>query len=53
MLNMLHQEEQGSFSTHNYVLKGTAEFNDLFKLIYSVEQSKELKNNKRKFDKFC
>ncbi|MBK7105424.1 MAG: hypothetical protein IPH62_09080 [Ignavibacteriae bacterium] len=35
--------EQGSFSTHNYVLKGTAEFNDLFKLIYSVEQSKELK----------
>ncbi|MFZ1292459.1 MAG: hypothetical protein WAR79_20380 [Melioribacteraceae bacterium] len=35
--------EQGSFSTHNYVLKGTADFNDLFKLIYSVEQSKELK----------
>lgn len=34
---------QGSFSTHNYTVKGTAEFNDLFKLIYSIEQSKELK----------
>ncbi len=35
--------EQGSFSSHNYILKGIAEFNDLFKLIYSIEQSKELK----------
>ncbi len=35
--------EQGSFSGYSYVLKGTAEFSDLFKLVYSIEQSKELK----------
>ncbi|MCB0742730.1 MAG: hypothetical protein KDC67_02405 [Ignavibacteriae bacterium] len=35
--------EEGSFSKYTYQLKGTAEFNDLFKLVYSIEQSKELK----------
>lgn len=33
----------GEFSVYNYKLAGTAEFNDLFRLVYSIEQSKELK----------
>lgn len=33
----------GEFKNYSYKLSGTAEFNDLFKLIYSIEQSKELK----------
>jgi len=31
------------FKSYKYNVKGTAEFNDLFKLVYSIEQSKELK----------
>ncbi len=31
------------FKSYKYNLKGTAEFNDLFKLVYAIEQSKELK----------
>lgn len=32
-----------TFNFHNYILVGTAEFNDLYRLIYSIEESKELK----------
>jgi len=35
--------DQGDFDSYLYNLKGTAEFNDLFKLVYAIEQSKELK----------
>ncbi len=35
--------DPGDFYTYIYSLKGTAEFNDLFKLVYAIEQSKELK----------
>ncbi len=31
------------FKSYKYNIKGTAEFNDLFKLVYAIEQSKELK----------
>jgi hypothetical protein len=37
------ESTEGSFSKYTYTLKGVAEFNDLFKLIYSTEESKELK----------
>ena len=33
----------GNFNSYLYTIKGTAEFNDLFKLVYAIEQSKELK----------
>lgn len=33
----------GNFFSYMYNLKGTADFNDLFKLVYAIEQSKELK----------
>ncbi len=32
-----------NFKSYTYNIKGTAEFNDLFKLIYAIEESKELK----------
>ena len=32
-----------NFSSYIYSISGTAEFNDFFKLIYAIEQSKELK----------
>ncbi len=35
--------EPGNFSNYLYKIKGTADFNDLFKLVYAIEQSKELK----------
>lgn len=35
--------DPGDFYSYQYALKGTADFNDLFKLVYAVEQSKELK----------
>ena len=35
--------EPGDFFTYSYNVRGTAEFNDLFKLVYAIEQSKELK----------
>lgn len=35
--------EGDNFPSYLYTMKGTSEFNDLFKLIYAVEQSKELK----------
>lgn len=35
--------DPGNFYSYIYNIKGTAEFNDLFKLIYAIEQSKELK----------
>jgi hypothetical protein len=31
------------FKSYKYTVKGTAEFNDLFRLVYAIEQSKELK----------
>ncbi len=31
------------FKSYKYNVKGTSEFNDLFKLVYAIEQSKELK----------
>lgn len=31
------------FKSYKYNVKGTSEFNDLYKLVYSIEQSKELK----------
>lgn len=37
------ESAEGSFSKYSYKLKGVAEFNDLFNLIYSTEESKELK----------
>lgn len=42
-LEYIGQGNQTNFFSYLYNLKGTAEFNDLFKLIYSIEQSKELK----------
>ncbi|MDX1701705.1 MAG: hypothetical protein R3250_13850 [Melioribacteraceae bacterium] len=35
--------EPMDFYSYLFAIKGTAEFNDLFKLLYSIEQSKELK----------
>jgi hypothetical protein len=35
--------DPASFYSYLYSIKGTAEFNDLFKLVYAIEQSKELK----------
>lgn len=35
--------DPGNFYSYIYNIKGTAEFNDLFKLVYAIEQSKELK----------
>ena len=35
--------DPGDFFSYLYSIKGTAEFSDLFKLIYAIEQSKELK----------
>lgn len=35
--------DPGDFFSYLYNIKGTADFNDLFKLVYSIEQSKELK----------
>jgi len=35
--------DPGDFFSYLYRIKGTAEFSDLFKLVYSIEQSKELK----------
>jgi len=32
-----------NFSSYIYACEGTAEFNDFFKLVYAIEQSKELK----------
>ncbi|MFA7227517.1 MAG: hypothetical protein WC061_00660 [Melioribacteraceae bacterium] len=36
-------ETSTDFSTFNYTLGGVAEFNDLIKLIYAIEESKQLK----------
>ena len=36
-------ESSKDFKNYVYKLSGTAEFNDLYKLIYAIEQSKELK----------
>ena len=36
-------EKEQHFNKFIYVLNGTATFNDLYKLIYAIEQSKELK----------
>lgn len=36
-------ESSQHFSSYTFRLSGTAEFNDLYKLIYGIEQSKELK----------
>ncbi|MFH0736381.1 MAG: hypothetical protein V1773_17690 [bacterium] len=35
--------QEGSFSYYLYTLSGTAYFNDFYKLIYAIEESKELK----------
>lgn len=44
---------QQEFNLYNYTLSGVASFNDLYKLIYGIEESKELKKiNKTKFDYF-
>ncbi len=42
-LEYLGEGKEGDFLSYSYKLSGTAEFNDLFKLVYSIEQSKELK----------
>jgi len=42
-LEYLGNGTQGDFLSYTYKLNGTAEFNDLYKLVYSIEQSKELK----------
>lgn len=39
----LGEGDPGNFFSYLYSIKGTADFNDLFKLVYSIEQSKELK----------
>lgn len=36
-------ENEQHFSKYKYMLSGTATFNDLYELIYAIEQSKELK----------
>lgn len=38
-----NEHPSGEFLHHKYSLQGTATFNDLYKLIYAIEQSKELK----------
>lgn len=35
--------DPGDFFSYMYTIKGAAEFSDLFKLLYAIEQSKELK----------
>lgn len=35
--------EPGDFFSYRYKINGTADFNDLYRLVYSIEQSKELK----------
>lgn len=35
--------DPGDFFSYIYRLKGTADYNDLFRLVYAIEQSKELK----------
>jgi hypothetical protein len=35
--------DPGDFFSYIYSLKGTADYNDLFKMVYAIEQSKELK----------
>jgi hypothetical protein len=35
--------DPGDFFSYMYNITGTADFNDLFKLVYAIEQSKELK----------
>ncbi|OGU73251.1 MAG: hypothetical protein A2V93_03015 [Ignavibacteria bacterium RBG_16_34_14] len=39
----LEQKQDKEFFYHEYKLSGRASYNDLFSLIYSIEQSKELK----------
>jgi hypothetical protein len=39
----LDQKQDREFYYHEYKLKGKATYNDLYNLIYSIEQSKELK----------
>lgn len=36
-------EQEDNFSFHKYLIKGVATFNDLYRLIYAIEESKELK----------
>jgi len=36
-----------NFNVYHYTLNGTAEFNDFIKLIYAVEESKQLKKNRK------
>jgi len=38
--------EQGQFKAHTYDVNGLATFNDLYRLVYAIEQSKELKKIK-------
>jgi len=42
-LEFLEQKQDKEFFYYEYKLSGRAAFNDLFSLIYSIEQSKELK----------
>lgn len=35
--------EKTNFNSYKYLLKGTADFNDLYKMVYAIEQSKQLK----------
>jgi len=42
-LEYLGEGNVKDFKSYKYALNGTAEFNDLFKMIYAIEQSKELK----------
>lgn len=42
----LDQKQDKEFQTHNYKLSGFGFFNEVYKLIYAIEQSKELKKIK-------
>ena len=42
----IDQKQDGEFYYHEYKLKGKATYNDLYNLVYSIEQSKELKKVK-------
>jgi len=42
-IEFVEMKKEKDFSYYSYKLAGTGEFNDLYKLLYAVEQSKELK----------
>ena len=42
-IEFVESKKEKNFNFYSYKVSGTGEFNDLYKLIYAIEQSKELK----------